>query len=104
MTKTLPEYIHAFHAWAAGAKTAVWFEFIPTDQNPADEPSRDLSLAHSLFEVLSGIVSCPVSVRFPLVSEMSDLGAWMREAAVADSARAVPAESSLPRNVRVRLS
>ena len=32
--------VHTFHAWQAGAESDVWFEYVPSKANPADEPSR----------------------------------------------------------------
>ena len=95
--------VHAFHAWAAGSKSVVWFEYIPTDQNIADRPSRDISLAHCAYEVLPGIVSYPVRVVFPVVSDFADPKGWMREWRVARRACAAQAVSDPPRSVRARL-
>ena len=69
-----------FHAWAAGARASVWFDFIPTDQNVADEPSRDMSLASRPFCPLPAVVSTPVPVRFPPLGSLDDSAGWAREA------------------------
>ena len=42
--------VHVFHAWAAAAGTAVWFEYVPSAANPADEPSRSLALAETTWQ------------------------------------------------------
>ena len=58
-----------------------WFEYVPTDANVADEPSRDLSLADRVFRFAPGLGSEPVpEVRFPPLGSLSDPAGWMREA------------------------
>ena len=64
--------VHAFHAWNTGARADVWFDWVPSKSNPADEPSRDLSLADRLWECAPGIVSQPVEVVFPSIRELDD--------------------------------
>ena len=69
------------HAWLAGARTDAWFEYVPTDANVADEPSRDLSLAGRVFRFAPGLCSVPVPVvRFPPLGSLDDPAGWMREA------------------------
>ena len=49
-----------------------WFEYVPTDANVADEPSRDLSLADRVFRFAPGLGSEPVpEVRFPPLGSLS---------------------------------
>ena len=74
----------------------------PTDQNISDRPSRDLTLANMAYEVLPGLFSHPVPVRFPLVSDFADPRSWVKEVAVARRACAVRSASSPSRNVRSR--
>ena len=72
--------VHMFHAWAAAAQASVWFEFVPTDQNVADDPSRDMSLANLPFRPFPGVVSSPVRVTFPPLGSLASPGGWAREA------------------------
>ena len=71
-------FVHAFHAWNVGARATVWFEYVVTDANPADEPSRDLRLADSVWEVAPGITSSPVPIVFPPPERLVDPSAWMQ--------------------------
>ena len=73
--------VHMFHAWAAGARSSVWFEYVPTDQNVADLPSRELSLASVSYSPLPGVSSSPVPLRFPPLCRLHDPCGWAREAA-----------------------
>ena len=79
--------VHIFHAWAAAAGTSVWFEYVPTDANPADEPSRDLSLACSAWRPAPGALSQPVACMQPPIERLDHHAGWAREAARARSAR-----------------
>ena len=72
--------VHMFHAWAAAAQASVWFEFVPTDQNVADDPSRDMSLALLPFRPFPGVASSPVRVTFPPLGSLASPGGWAREA------------------------
>ena len=73
--------VHIFHAWAACAGVSVWFEYVPTDSNPADEPSRELALAVARWRLEAGPVSAPVPCRQPPLARLGESGAWAREAA-----------------------
>lgn len=75
--------IHMFHAWAAAAGAAVWFEYVPTDANPADEPSRRLELAGMGWRPVPGVVSQPVACAQPPLQRLSAVDGWAREAALA---------------------
>ena len=79
--------VHTFHAWAAAARCSVWFEYVPSEANPSDEPSRDLSLATSQWQVAPGCTSSPVAAVFPPLERLSHPRGWMIEAnAVASGA------------------
>ena len=67
--------VHMFHAWQAGSRSNVWFEYVPTDANPADEPSRDASLAQDRY-VVGDIVSEAVDLRFPPLGSLDHLRGW----------------------------
>ena len=43
--------VHAFHAWVTTSRSSVWFEWVKSAANPADEPSRDLDLADSPWQI-----------------------------------------------------
>ena len=79
--------VHAFHAWNAAARARVWFEYVPTDANPSDEPSRVPATWDTLLRPAGGPVSNPTPVRFPPLSSVDDPAAWMQEAAGAASAQ-----------------
>ena len=72
--------VHMFHAWQAGSRSNVWFEYVPTDANPADEPSRVASLAQDRY-VVGDIVSEAVDLRFPPLGSLDHLHGWCVEAA-----------------------
>ena len=59
--------VHAFHAWCAGARARVWFEYVASDANPSDTPSRELELAGELFYPAPGVCSTPVPLLFEFV-------------------------------------
>ena len=40
--------VHAFHAWNVAIGAHVWFEYVRSEANPSDEPSRNLELAATL--------------------------------------------------------
>ena len=42
--------VHVYHAWAAVTRAHVWFEYVPSDANVADLPSRDMTLANLAME------------------------------------------------------
>ena len=61
--------VHAFHATAAGLGTAVWFEYVRTKANVADEPSR-VNLGEGIWDCGlddcgAGLRSWPTEVRLP---------------------------------------
>ena len=70
-----------FHAWNVGAKAAVWFEYVPSKPNPADEPSRELELAGEEWRPAPGVVSLPRVCIFPPLARLDDPRGWTREAA-----------------------
>ena len=72
---------HMFHAWNVGAKAAVWFEYVPSKPNPADEPSRELELAGEEWRPAPGVVSLPRVCIFPPLARLDDPRGWTREAA-----------------------
>lgn len=62
--------VHAFHAWNAVAQANVWFGWVKSAANPADEPSRDLGLADGeAWQIRSWLSSTPVEVVY---SQMVD--------------------------------
>ena len=71
--------VHLFHAWNAGARAQVWFEYVPTDANPADKPSRQ-DLSNRAWKVIPGAKSSPVNIRFPPIEHWADTAGWAREA------------------------
>jgi hypothetical protein len=75
--------VHMFHAWNVGARAAVWFEYVPSKPNPADEPSRDLELADASWRPAPGVVSRARECVFPPLSRLGDPDGWAREAAAA---------------------
>jgi hypothetical protein len=72
--------VHAFHAWQAGAQADVWFEYVPSKPNPADEPSRVESLWTAAYSPCALVSSAPCECIFPRLSSMSEPAAWAREA------------------------
>ena len=76
--------VHIFHAWCAGAQASVWLEYVPTQPNPADAPSRDPALASAPFRPAPGVVSRPVGrLIFPPLGALDRPGAWLEEARAA---------------------
>lgn len=75
--------VHAFHAWNAGAGASVWFEYVPTHANPADEPSRKRSLRDSSYCPAKRARSHPTPVVFPSLARLSHPASWMTEASAA---------------------
>ena len=73
--------VHVFHAWAAAASTSVWFEYVPSAANPADEPSRVLGLAERAWRLPAGPMSHPVPCAQPPLQRLADAEGWAREAA-----------------------
>lgn len=74
--------MHAFHSWNALAKSDVWFEYVKSAANPADQPSCDLKLADASWQVSSDIVSIPAKILFLSLEHMCDISAWSREASL----------------------
>jgi len=68
--------VHALHAWMAGAGARVWFEYVPTDANPSDEPSRRVELADAEWAVCPGVVSRPVPLVLPRAAELASAAPW----------------------------
>ena len=72
---------HIFHAWNMGLEARVWFEYVPSAANPADEPSRvDLSAQRFVISRHPEIISHPTPVVFPPVARWRDPAGWAREA------------------------
>ena len=73
--------VHAFHATNLTLAAQVWFEYIPSDSNPADEPSRRLDLENRIWIVASDLRgsprSSPVPVVFPDAARLSDISQWL---------------------------
>ena len=81
--------VHLFHAWNVGLGARPWFEYVPSEANPSDEPSRvDLSGERLVLCAHPAIVSQPVQVRFPPLARWSDPAGWVREAAAVRAAAA----------------
>ena len=72
--------VHTFHAWAAGSGANVWFEYVPSAPNSADEPSRVLSLARGPYSPAPGLTSRPCETRFPQLDSLGSPGEWLRAA------------------------
>ena len=72
--------VHALHAWCAVTRTAIWFEYVPSAANAADEPSRDMRLAREAYEPAPGVRSTPVRLVLPRAAGLADVGAWARAA------------------------
>ena len=72
--------VHTFHAWAAGSGANVWFEYVPSAPNSADEPSRVLSLARGPYSPAPGLTSRPCKTRFPQLDSLGSPGEWLRAA------------------------
>ena len=49
-----------------------------TKANPADEPSRNMSLAHSVYVPVPDLRSEPVPVVLPAAADLDSVRAWMR--------------------------
>ena len=75
--------VHGLHAWLAATRTNVWFEYVPTDANVADEPSRRLRLADEEWWPAPHCVSCPAPCRQPPLQRLSATSGWAREAELA---------------------
>ena len=70
--------VHAFHAYAAGLGCATYFEYVRSEANVADEPSRvDLSAVHWDWGLggAAGLCSRPVEVVMPAERDWSDAAA-----------------------------
>lgn len=74
--------VHAFHSWNALAKSDVWFEYMKSAANPADQPSRDLLLVDVLWQVSSDVAYVPARIVFQSLENMRDINAWSREASI----------------------
>ena len=74
--------VHTFHAWQAGAGSDVWFEYVPSKANPADEPSRVPALWYGAFAPAPGVASVPRDVSFPPLSDIDNARAWQRDAEI----------------------
>ena len=72
--------VHMFHAWNVGARAAVWFEYVPSKPNPADEPSRELGLAAADWRPAPGVLSRPRMCVFPPLARLADPRGWAKEA------------------------
>ena len=83
--------VHLFHAWNCAAGARVWFEYIPSKSNPADEPSR-IDLSDSIYVIADHMLSSPRPTRLPEARHWADPAGWMREAQdlVARLARQAP--------------
>ena len=77
--------VHAFHAFCLGSQVRVWFEYVPTDANPGDEPSRRAGLAACVWQRDDGITSLPVPVVFPDAGSLHVAAAWQRAGAAAQA-------------------
>ena len=55
----LARLVHTFHAWQAGAQADVWFEYVPSEPNPADAPSRIESLWQATYAPCARVRSEP---------------------------------------------
>ena len=76
--------VHAFHAFNLGLEARVWFEYVNTDANVSDAPSRDdltISYYDFGFAAAPGMGSTPVPLIIPATQRWSDAAAaWTREA------------------------
>ena len=72
--------VHALHAWCAVTRTSIWFEYVPSEANAADAPSRDMGLATAPYVPAPGLCSEPVRLVLPRVAGLADVGAWARAA------------------------
>ena len=74
--------VHALHAYNLGLRARPWFEYVRSQANPADEPSR-VDLAGIRWRVLAcpELISQPVPVRWPQADEWRDPAGWARLAA-----------------------
>ena len=72
--------VHALHAWCAVTQTSIWFEYVPSKANAADEPSRDMGLAQAPYRPAPGVCSAPVPLILPRAAGLDDVGAWARAA------------------------
>ena len=70
--------VHAFYALCLGLQVRVWFEYVPTEANPGDEPSRRAGLAACVWQRDDGIVSLPVPISFPDAARLHDAAVWQR--------------------------
>ena len=75
--------VHAFHARNSGARARVWFEWVKSAANPADEPSRNLSLAGKTWRLGRRLRSSPVDVVFPELAAKRDSQGWFKESSAA---------------------
>ena len=72
--------VHALPAWCAVTRTSIWFEYVPSEANAADKPSRDMGLAAAPYVPAPGLRSEPVRLVLPRVAGLADVGAWARAA------------------------
>ena len=72
--------VHALHAWCAVTRTSIWFEYVPSAANAADEPSRDMQLAYAHYHPAPGLCSNPVRLVLPSVAGLADIDAWAHAA------------------------
>ena len=79
--------VHTFHAWQAGAMCDVWFEYVPSKANPADEPSREPRLWQGEFAPAPRVASRPRCVVFPPLTSVDNARAWQRDAEIVCDAR-----------------
>ena len=60
----------------------VWFEYVPSKANPADEPSREPRLWGNVFEPSPLVASRPRHVVFPPLTGVDNARAWQRDAEI----------------------
>ena len=81
--------VHALHATLGGLGADVWFEYIRTDANVADEPSRvDLSRVAHAFGAWPEAGLPPLMLSLPVEARVPPAGEWNAGAAVWMSAAA----------------
>ncbi|KAL3917749.1 MAG: hypothetical protein SGPRY_006280, partial [Prymnesium sp.] len=73
----------ALSALVKVAQARVWFEWVQSAANPADEPSRDLGLARRTCKLGSELRSTPVDIVFPDLATERDVRGWQDEASAA---------------------
>ena len=73
--------VHTFHAFNLGLRAQVWFEYVCSESNPSDEPSRRVDLIDRVWRFSPSeprLRSSPVPCVFPQAHQLADSASWIR--------------------------